>query len=92
MQRRWMGSYRVSGEGTDRDHEILMTRQLTYIWLQRPASRAITATVLETRGMALETSHGVCNGCAASKTRLTMCQAQTAVGLESPCGQLDRKG
>ena len=64
MQRRWMGSYRVSGEGTDRDHEILMTRQLTYIWLQRPASRAITAThtatVLETRGMALETSHGVC--------------------------------
>ena len=30
MQRRWMGSYRVSGEGTDRDHEILMTRQLTY--------------------------------------------------------------
>ena len=56
----WMGSYRVSGEGTDRDHEILMTRQLTYIWLQRPASRAITATVLETRGMALETSHGVC--------------------------------
>ena len=27
--------------------------------LQSP-SRAITATVLETRGMALETSHGVC--------------------------------
>ena len=31
------------------------------------------------------------NGCAASKTRLTTCQAQTAVGFESPCGQLDRR-
>ena len=31
------------------------------------------------------------NGCTASKTRVTTCQAQTAIGFESPCGQLDRK-
>ena len=47
MQRRWMGSYRVSGEGTDRDHEILMTRQLTYIWLQRPASTSVLDLVTD---------------------------------------------
>ena len=31
------------------------------------------------------------NGCAASKTRLTTCQAQTAIGFESRGSQLDRR-
>ena len=60
MQRRWMGSYCVSGEGTHRDHEILMTGNSPIFGCRESASRAITATVLETRGMALETSHRVC--------------------------------
>ena len=55
-----MGSYCVSGEGTYRDHEILSARQPPINGPAESASRAITATVLETRGMALETSHGVC--------------------------------
>jgi len=74
----------------------LVSPATTYKWTCRAASRAITATVLETRGMALEwrraTARAARNGCcAASKTRVTTCQAQTAVGFESPCGQLDRR-
>ena len=62
----------------------LVSPATTYKWTCRAASRAITATVLETRGMALEwrraTARAARNGCcAASKTRVSTCQAQTAM-------------
>ena len=62
----------------------LVSPATTYKWTCRAASRAITATVLEWRGMALEwrraTARAARNGCcAASKTRVSTCQAQTAM-------------
>ena len=69
----------------------LVSPATTYKWTYLQTLRGNTATVL---GARVETSHGACctqYGCAASETRVTTCQAQTAVGFESPCGQLDRR-
>ena len=55
-----MGSYCVSGDVTHRDPEILSARPAAYLDLQSRLRGLLTATLLETRGMALETSHGVC--------------------------------
>ncbi len=61
--------------------------------LQSPASRASQQRCLRPEAWRSRraTARAARNGCAASKTRVTTCQAQTAIGFESPCGQLDRK-
>ena len=80
MERRRMGSYWVSGEGTYRDHEISSARPVAYLDLQSRLSRAHSATVLrQRRGADRAPARAARNGCAASKTRLTTCEAQTAM-------------
>ena len=80
MHRRWMGSYCVSGEGTHRDHEILSGPTSCLFGPAESTSRAHSATVLRQRhGADRAPARAARNGCAASKTRLTTCEAQTAM-------------
>ena len=75
-----MGSYCVSGEVTHRDHEILSSRPVAYLDLQsRFAGFTQQRCLRQRRGADRAPARAARNGCAASKTRLTTCEAQTAM-------------
>ena len=75
-----MGSYSVSGEGTHRDHEILFTPTSCLFGPAESLRGLHSATVLETEACADRApARAARNGCASSKTRLTTCEAQTAM-------------
>ena len=81
MGRRPMGSYCVSGEGTHRDHEILSGPTSCLFGPAESTSRAHSATTVlrQRHGADRAPARAARNGCAASKTRLTTCEAQTAM-------------
>ena len=75
-----MGSYCVSGEVTHRDHEILSSRPVAYLDLQsRFAGFTQQRCLRQRHGADRAPARAARNGCAASKTRLTTCEAQTAM-------------
>ena len=75
-----MGSYCVSGEVTHRDHEILSSRPVAYLDLQsRFAGFTQQRCLRQRHGAHRAAARAARNGGAASKTRLTKCEAQTAM-------------
>ena len=76
-----MGSYWVSGEGTHRDHEISSARPVAYLDVQSRLRGLLTQQrcLRQRHGAHRAPARAARNGCAASKTRLTTCEAQTAM-------------
>ena len=76
-----MGSYCVSGEGTHRDHEILSARPAAFFLDLQSRLRGFTQQrcLRQRHGADRAPARAARNGCAASKTRLTTCEAQTAM-------------
>ena len=98
MGRRPMGSYCVSGEGTHRDHEILSARPAAFLDQQSRLRGFTQQRCLRQRhGADRAPARAARNGCAASKTRLTTCEAQTAMAsshraaswIEGQCSPTD---